>query len=207
RHVILVRHGQYDEDGAGDEAKSLTELGRRQALRTGEKLKDLLEEPLAAGKTRVRLHVSTMTRAKETAGLVASRWPSESFDRLDASPLLVEGSPPVHNVPAPLYTAGQVHASLMEAAFRRYFRRPALAALAEPPHGEVVPRHEYDVIVCHANVIRFFALRALQLPPEAWFRFHPKNCSITHLRISPEGHVDLFSFGDAGHLDAEHTTF
>ena len=38
------------------------------------------------------------------------------------------------------------------------------APLAPPPK---LPRHEYEVIICHMNVIRFFVMRALQLPPEA----------------------------------------
>jgi hypothetical protein len=46
-----------------------------------------------------------------------------------------------------------------------------------------------------------------RLPPEAWFRVHPKNGSITHLRISAAGEVDLFSFGDAGFLTIDENTF
>ena len=49
------------------------------------------------------------------------------------------------------------------------------------------PRHEYDIIVCHMNVIRYFVLRALQLPPEAWLRLGGFNGSITHLTIRPSG--------------------
>ena len=49
------------------------------------------------------------------------------------------------------------------------------------------PRHEYDIIVCHMNVIRYFVLRALQLPPEAWLRLGGFNGSIAHLTIRPCG--------------------
>ena len=44
----------------------------------------------------------------------------------------------------------------IEAAFRKYFHR------AEPEQE----KDSYEVIVCHANVIRYFLCRALQLPPE-----------------------------------------
>ena len=32
-------------------------------------------------------------------------------------------------------------------------------------------QHEFTVIVCHGNVIRYMAMRALQLPPEAWYLY------------------------------------
>ena len=41
----------------------------------------------------------------------------------------------------------------------------------------------YDIVVCHGNVIRFMALRALQLPPEAWLRLCTFNCSLTYLVV------------------------
>ena len=66
---------------------------------------------------------------------------------------------------------------------------------------------EYDVVVCHANVIRFFCLRALQLPPEAWLRLCTMNCSVTHVTISPDGKVSLRSLGDTGHLSVDEVTF
>ena len=37
-------------------------------------------------------------------------------------------------------------------------------------------QHEYEVIVCHMNVIRYFVSRALQLPPETWLRMRGDNC-------------------------------
>lgn len=46
--------------------------------------------------------------------------------------------------------------SRIEAAFRKYFHR------ADPEQLE----DSYDIIVCHANVIRYFLCRALQFPPE-----------------------------------------
>ena len=50
----------------------------------------------------------------------------------------------------------------IEAAFRKYFHR------AEPEQE----KDSYEVIVCHANVIRYFLCRALQLPPEVDKRTH-----------------------------------
>jgi hypothetical protein len=33
--IVLIRHGQYNTDGQGDENRNLTELGRDQAEKTG----------------------------------------------------------------------------------------------------------------------------------------------------------------------------
>ena len=68
-------------------------------------------------------------------------------------------------------------------------------------------RHEYEVIVCHGNVIRYFFMRALQLPPEAWLRLCTFNCSLTYFTIRPTGGVSCRMLGDTGHMDMEHTTF
>lgn len=336
RHIILVRHGQYEEQRElyrplakadrdfgmpmdevfldVDSKQVLTELGRRQAEATGVKLRQLLapvfETP--GRETHVRMHVSSLERAKETADIIGKHLPS-SVRRLPPDPNLAEGWPLAHRIPfpqgAPQEESRLVHVegARIEAAFRGLFYRgkpgqpptreeakaaaaklaasdsalpppqpqpirrqsrgavasgaDAIAAVAAgagggvshgpsagapsphapPPHAQqgmaggagggaptsapppadvhaaaaaaaaaapaVVPRHEYDIVVCHGNVIRYFALRALQLPPEAWLRLCTFNCSLTHLVIWPHGSVSCNSIGDVGHLSLEETTF
>jgi len=217
RHIILVRHGQYDETHRDDARRKLTPLGRKQAEITAARLASMLQPALttAGREADVRIHVSSMTRAIETADIIASRLP-EHVERLPPNPNLSEGSP-AHNIPKPYMKPKSVHVdgARIEAAFRSLFyrarppRKPKPVA-AHPPDGVAaprLPRHEYDIVVCHANVIRYFALRALQLPPEAWLRFAPYNCSITHLKITPAGYVSLYALGDVGHLPMEATTF
>lgn len=114
--IILIRHGQYHQDVDDEELKVLTPLGREQAKKTGKRLAALLEPAMkSAGRKaeQIRIISSTMVRAKETAEIVASELPQGTFEWKDASPLLVEGSPPAHNVPRPLYTPLRVHKSLM----------------------------------------------------------------------------------------------
>jgi len=121
----------------------------------------------------------------------------------------------------------------IERAFHRYFYRAqppssqSLIPLEQPPslldnkadttdatllesetttHSPTIVRHEYEIIVCHANVIRYFVCRALQIPPEAWLRFCIFNCSLTYLTIRPTGGVSLRILGDIGHLDYDNTT-
>ena len=43
-----------------------------------------------------------------------------------------------------------------------------------PDTASVTRKHEFEVVVAHGNVIRFFIMRALQLPPEAWLRLSSK---------------------------------
>jgi serine/threonine-protein phosphatase PGAM5 len=68
-------------------------------------------------------------------------------------------------------------------------------------------QHEFEIIVCHANVIRYFFCRALQLPPEAWLRMSIFNCSLTYLMIRPNGNVSARMLGDIGHLKYNESTF
>lgn len=78
----------------------------------------------------------------------------------------------------------------IEAAFRRYFYR------ADPSQQ----KDSYELLVCHANVIRYFICRALQFPPEAWLRFGLHNCSLTWIVIRPSGNVAVYFIGDSGHI-------
>ena len=244
RHIILVRHGQYDEqralskrlhavdpDGFGrpgdplseelDAARVLTPRGRIQAEKVGDRLAAMLKPALTTPgrEAHVRIHVSTLARAKETAAIIASRLPAHVRQ---PDPNLAEGDP-AHTVPFQarggvehLVKHGKavwLDSARIEAAFRSLFYR-GLPAKKKPP-GSVppalgdpgLPRHEYEVVVCHMNVIRFFVMRALQLPPEAWLRLGGYNSSITHLQIRGSGSVSLVSFGDHGHLSLEETTF
>ena len=66
---------------------------------------------------------------------------------------------------------------------------------------------EFEIIVCHGNMIRYMFCRALQLPPEVWLRLSLFNCSLTYLMIRPNGMVTARMMGDVGHLEYEETTF
>lgn len=97
---------------------------------------------------------------------------------------------PCHHIPTgkaspkTIKTTDDNH-SRIEAAFEKYFHR------ADYDKEDEVDgcHHEVEIIVCHANVIRYFLCRALQLPPEAWLRYCPFNCSLTYFTIRPTGTV------------------
>ena len=63
RHLILIRHGQYEHWHEDSDKKVLTELGRRQGMATGERLKQL-------GNDYTMMYYSTMPRAAETAQII-----------------------------------------------------------------------------------------------------------------------------------------
>uniref|UniRef100_A0A1E1XGS7 Serine/threonine-protein phosphatase PGAM5, mitochondrial n=1 Tax=Amblyomma aureolatum TaxID=187763 RepID=A0A1E1XGS7_9ACAR len=190
RYLYIIRHGQYNLRGETDKDCSLTELGRKQADLTGQRLKQL-------GIPFTRLVHSTMTRAIETAELIHKHMgplPVESCE------LIREGAPVP---PEPPFGAWKPEAKVfftdgarIEAGFRKYFYR-APASQKEDSH---------EIIVCHANVIRYWICRALQFPPEAWSRISLANCSISLVRIPPSGRVSLRSLGDTGHFPKEMIT-
>jgi serine/threonine-protein phosphatase PGAM5 len=75
----------------------------------------------------------------------------------------------------------------LEAAFAEFF---------VPSEREA--RHE--VVVCHGNVIRYFVTRVLGVDPLSWLGMSIGNCSLTVVRVNPDGTMKLLSFGDVGHL-------
>jgi serine/threonine-protein phosphatase PGAM5 len=106
------------------------------------------------------------------------------------SDLLREGAPCPPEPPLKNWRPDYRDGARIEAAFRKYFHR------ADPGQTE----DSYEIIVCHANVIRYFVCRALQLPPEAWLRISLNNGSITWLTIRPSGRVSLRTLGDVGYM-------
>nr|XP_046241710.1 serine/threonine-protein phosphatase PGAM5, mitochondrial isoform X3 [Scatophagus argus] len=192
RNILLIRHSQYNLSGNSDKERILTPLGREQADLTGKRLAAL------GLKYDVLIH-SSMARATETAHIISKHLPGPGVELLSCD-LLREGAPiePVPPVTHWKPDAVQYHedGARIEAAFRRYIHR------ADPKQKE----DSYEIIVCHANVIRYFVCRALQFPPEGWLRMGLNNGSITWLTIRPNGRVALRALGDAGFMPPDKLT-
>jgi serine/threonine-protein phosphatase PGAM5 len=231
RHILLVRHGQYEQGFPDDQQQILTLLGRKQAEFTGQRLAKLMRPappvstdsdatlPVVVPCRIKAIHVSGMARAKETAHIIASHLGGNgSVVVTDPDPLLNEA------LPAPIIPKRPDVGSLrkqqaeiranqgrIEEAFQKYIHRAESAvsttATVIGSTDTAGDAHEFEVIVCHGNVIRYFLMRALQLPPEAWLRFSVFNCSITYLMVQPNGYVTARLVGDTGHLSYEDTTF
>jgi len=186
RHLIFIRHGQYNLEGATDIDRYLSELGREQAALTGERLKDL-------SLPYTRFVHSTMTRATETAEIIMDKMDKvdETVEKCD---LLREGAPIPPEPPIGTWRP-EMHqfysdGARIEAAFRKYVHRASVSQ----------EKDSYEIFVCHANVIRYFVCRGLQLPPEAWLRMSLHNGSITYMVVRPDGRVALRQLGECGFM-------
>lgn len=234
RHLLLIRHGQYDLDST---EKSLTDLGREQAKRLGERLAAMAKgtQKDRYGEVPVKIvgiWTSDVRRAMETVEIVADYLPDVPLHEPD--PLLAEGMPTVPHPtakgtrirPAEVWMEG----SRVEAGFRKYVHRDVdhkrladrlkrEAERVEASGGKKAPssaaakgdssksEHVFEIYICHMNVIRYFVMRGLQLPPEAWLRLRGDNTGITELIIQPDGRVTLGRFADTGHLPINMVTF
>lgn len=186
RHIFLVRHSQYRMNGKTDVDRVLTSLGREQAELTGQRLASLRQN-------YSQIVHSSMTRARETTEIISKYLPGV---KKHSSDLLREGSPIQPDPPVNHWKPEVEYyedGPRIEAAFRNYIHR------ADPQQEE----DSYEIIICHANVIRYIVCRALQLPPEAWLRISLNNGSITYLVVHPTGNVSLRMLGDSGFMPPE----
>ncbi|XP_075961048.1 serine/threonine-protein phosphatase PGAM5, mitochondrial isoform X2 [Anarhichas minor] len=191
RNILLIRHSQYNLSGSIDKERILTPLGREQAEFTGQRLAAL------GLKYDVMIH-SSMARATETANIISKHLSGPGVELVSCD-LLREGAPIEPVPPVTHWKPDAVYhedGARIEAAFRRYIHR------ADPKQKE----DSYEIIVCHANVIRYFVCRALQFPPEGWLRMGLNNGSITWLTIRPSGRVALRTLGDAGFMPPDKLT-
>src|SRR5262245_40518721 len=170
RTLILVRHGQH-ENGA------LTRLGRKQAARTAARI---AHYPVSS------IHCSTMRRAVETASILAR---VSRARKLAQAHLLRECLPSRGSGHGPKVSRAMIQRgrAQVDRAFRRYFRPPG-------------SRDRCEVIVCHGNVIRSLACRALKVGPRVWLNLGTHNCGITIIRVSASGEMILDAYNDTGHL-------
>lgn len=169
RRLIFVRHGQYDELETGD----LTTLGREQAKLTSAAL---------AGVRATTIYTSTLPRARQTAAILASRFPGVPVVALRA---LCEGIP----TPIPIFVPPahiRADKERLDEAFRRLFKPTRTSRT--------------DIVVCHGNVIRYFVCRALRIPARTWVRFESVHCGITEFVVHAGGGTRLCSYNDTGHL-------
>ena len=209
-----------------DHLRQLTEQGCRQATAVGKALRELLPaHELRQKGTTLELFSSDMRRANQTARLIREqllplakdlpvcKWSGKQTDvdqaaggdaamlPLHVDSMLREGAPCWPEgysggwQPAP----HEFHeeAARIEAAFRKHIHRA-------PPSQE---HDSVTILVCHGNVIRYFLMRALQLPPGAWLRCSVYNGCVTRLSIRDTGSVSVRSVGEALGQDANMVTY
>ena len=186
RILYLVRHGHYYTERDHAKYGKLTTLGRRQATRVGRRL---------ASVDLHAMHHSDMLRAVETAEIIASE-----LDRaipIKSSKLLREGVPTVPCPWLPNFTRAEARRdrARMDAAYDRYFK---------PPRSG----QRQELLVAHANIIRYFVSRAMGDSVAKWARISLTQGSLTVIAVGPmPGRALLMSFNDVGHLPPKMRTF
>jgi serine/threonine-protein phosphatase PGAM5 len=177
RKLILVRHGQYEND-----PERLTKVGRKQATFTATRL---------ASEQKARVFSSDMPRAVETAKIIAGKLEA----RVTQKEFLREGVLPASKAEEKLWKWNSVErqAALREnrkradSAFRFFAKRP-------------VKKQETCVVVAHGNVIRFWVCKALGIDERTWTRMQIKQGSITTLEMDSKGNWALLGFSEASHM-------
>lgn len=182
RMIYLIRHGEYDHEDERDEeiGRALVSLGVAQARLVAARLRAMPVEWTS-------LTSSTMTRARETAQVIAEELPQlEHVTDRQLSECL---QPTWREEITAEETPGDLAACLeqQEAAYKTYFQPSPKA-----------DRH--DIIVGHGNVIRHFVTRVLKVDPMSWLEMSIGNCSLTVVNIQPDGTMKLLSYGDVGHI-------
>ncbi len=189
RTIILIRHGEYEHDEGCDEDAGcgLVVLGRQQARLTGDRLKAM---PIVF----TSIQASAMTRARQTGEIIAERFPDLELvlqrDIRECTP-----STRCKDVMAEMEPgeAAECEANL-ETAWQRIFVPASVA-------------NEYDIVVCHGNVIRWFVTRVLEVDPLAWLGMSISNCSLTVVQVRADGSKKLIAFADSGHIPYSMTTY
>lgn len=212
RHIYLVRHAQREPVAGRDSfGPGLTLLGWKQAHLTARRLSTLKIDVI---------YTSSLRRTMETARIIALE-----FENIPIRPssLLWECIPAIPafamdwhrkhphadtssmRIPAEMKPWVDLWGEDLEireieegfeqaqTAWEKYFI---------PTRG--ADRHE--VIVCHGNLMRYFVMRALMVPPETWCNTNLYNCGISEITITSDGKVSLLSHNDSGHLPNEMKT-
>lgn len=179
RTLFLIRHGDYDhdDDRHPDIGRGLIPLGIAQARLVGERLRSL---PVKMN----TIHASSMTRARETAYVIAESFPEL---KVQLTKLIRETVLPHYEDSTSFTPAAKKGQERLNRAFDEFF--------VPSQKGD---RH--DVLVCHGNVIRYLTVKALGVEPLAWRGMSIINCSITVIKVFPNGRMRLISFNDVGHL-------
>ncbi|MBK7631766.1 MAG: histidine phosphatase family protein [Ignavibacteriales bacterium] len=190
RTIYLIRHGQYDEADERDEfiGKELLPLGIAQTRLLAARLKAM---PVKFSS----LTSSTMTRARQTAIIINQEFPEL---KLKQNKLISECTPPTWRKDVMAKTDSLESLECVdniEKAFQEYF-------IPSPDKND-----RNDIIVCHGNVIRYFVTKVLKVDTMSWLQMSITNCSLTIIRITPNGTMKLDTVGDYGHLPENMRTF
>ena len=190
RTLYLIRHGDYapQNDSIPDSLNVLTPLGIAQARLVSTRLKSM-------NINFNTLISSTMTRAMQTSQVIINDLSEIVFEKSD---LIRECTPPTRreDVMAETNTAEvEECVNNLEHAFQKCF-------IPSPDEKD-----RNDIIICHGNVIRYFVTKVLKVDTMSWLQMSISNCSLTIIRVLPNGNMKLDAFSDYGHIPENMRTF
>lgn len=198
RRILLLRHGHYERVGElGDTVWTLSPLGRRQAVRLGRRLTELVDA--AAGKLE-GVYASPWPRATETAEIAARQMELTNIKIKaylhELQPLVdperADGTMLPLGLPATPPAARKAVATQVERVRARFFKPPRRSATL--------------LVFSHGNLIRYLVSATLGLPYEAWSSMDIAHASLTEIRVYGTGFEALISFNETGHLPPSMTT-
>lgn len=211
RQIVLVRHGQYHANQSHPLYGHLTRLGQVQSEHAAIALRDHPPDLLES---------SALPRAVETADILAevmSEVPRHrSRDLNECFPCV----PRTHYRQIPELAAWTDEhlraATVLDPALGGWIQRrfhevtdipielaraeAALRRLCRPWRRRSVRR---EVVVCHGNLIRYIACRAMGIPGDHWLGLTIHNAGLTRLLVDRDGAWSLVSFNEVGHLPEE----
>lgn len=179
RLVLFVRHGDYRP-----EPEELTDIGREQVRLTAGRL--------AAGSGIDRIVHSTLPRAAQTAELLAAELGTGDLRPDDALAECVPGVPAEHLLTAQQQAWFVEHAD--GGAGARQLTTAAMRYLVPAAQDTV------ELLVAHANVIRWLLATAVGAGPDAWFQQAYYHCALSAVVLRPERQPAVLAVNDAGHL-------
>ena len=188
RYIYLIRHGMYDrQDNVDDRVgNALNALGHEQAMLVGKRL--------AALPVKMSMLVSSdYTRARETAddmGQTLGMVPARDSLLHECTPTTERADIVRDHTPAEFAACD----ANLQAAWEKYVR----------PSPE---RDTHDVLVCHGNVIRWFASKSVKNDTRNWSAMDIGNASITVIAVRADGTTRLVMYSDVGHLPVEKMTW
>jgi serine/threonine-protein phosphatase PGAM5 len=180
----LVRHAQ-PAPGMEAEDPPLSEVGMRQALALGERLRRVPVTEIHHGPSR-----RTTGTARQLAGVLPDVVPQVSDHLRDRTPVPLPGQ--ASSVAQPHWLAAvpqderDVEGAAIDAAIHRF-------AVVEKDERHVV-------LVTHSFVIGWFVRRVLGLPWDGWIGLQPLPAALTVIAVHDDAPPALVAYNDSGHL-------
>jgi len=188
RTIVLIRHGEYHHGDESVDEGHLDTLGKQQSRMVAGRLDAW---PMEFDS----IQASTLNRARETGEIMAEWFPHLELtlhDDIRECTMATRRQDIMEDL-----EPGEAEEceTTLESAFERIFIPPTKG------------RDEFDIVVCHGNIIRWVVTKMLDVDPESWLQMSIANCSITVVQVRTDGSMKLIAFADSGHIPYEMTTY